>query len=280
MLRNYFKIAWRYLLRYKTYTAINVFGLAVGVTCCVLIMLFVKSEFSYDRFNSKADRIYRMWQEEKFQGQDFVNTVTSIPMGPAMKNSFPEVELMCRVYQTNTLVKIGNSSFNENITMVDSSLFKMFDLKLLEGNRDNPFPTSSSVIVTPEISKKYFGTTNAVGKSFEMQLGDEKKLFTIAGIAEHAPEESSIKYDILIPYTNDRFVFRPGLLHSWFNIFNETYVLLKNNTNISNLEKKFPAMLKQQLGEDYGTEEFDMHLQPLTSIHLDSSLPEGIAPVS
>src|SRR5678810_1042038 len=117
MMRNYLKISLRYLLRYKTYTAINTLGLAVGITCCVLIMLFVRSEVGYDRFHTKADRIYRMWQEEKFQRQDFKNTITSIPMGPAMQSSFPEVKAMCRVFATNTLVKINNNSFNENITM-------------------------------------------------------------------------------------------------------------------------------------------------------------------
>jgi putative ABC transport system permease protein len=280
MFKNYFKVALRYLLRYKTYTAINILGLAVGITCCVLIMLFVRSEFSYDRFNTKSDRIYRVWQEEKFQGENFVNTVTPIPMGPAMKSNLPEVETICRVYQTSTLIKLGNKSFSENITMVDPGLFKMFDFTLLQGDRNDPFPTDNSVIVIPEIAKKYFGNENAVGKSFEMQLGDEKKLFTVAGIAEPAPEESSIKYDILFSYANDKLLFREGLLHSWLNIFNETYVLLKSNTNVANLEKKFPALLKQQLGEDYGTEEFYMHLQPLTAIHLDSSLPAGNQPIS
>src|SRR5436853_7433234 len=107
MFRNYLKISLRYLLRYKTYTAINVLGLAVGITCCVLIMLFVRSEFSYDRFHTKADRIYRMWQVEKYQGQEFKNTFTPIPMGPAMQSSFPEVEAMCRVYSSNTLIKVN-----------------------------------------------------------------------------------------------------------------------------------------------------------------------------
>jgi putative ABC transport system permease protein len=280
MIKSYLKIAWRYLMRYKTYTAINVLGLAVGITCCVLIMLFVRSEFSYDEFNSKASNIYRVWQEEKFQGQDFVNTVTPIPMGPAMKGSFPEVEAMCRVYQTNTLVNIGNSSFNENITMVDSTIFKIFDFKLVEGNRENPFPTSNSAIITPAIAKKYFGKTSAVGQSFEMQLGNEKKIFTVAGVAAEAPEESSIKYSVLFSYDNEKMIFRERMLHSWFNIFNETYVLLKNNTSVASLQNKFPAMLKQQLGEDYGSEEFIMHLQPLTAIHLDNSLPEGNQPIS
>ncbi len=280
MFNNYIKIAWRYLMRYKTYTAINIMGLAVGITCCVLIMLFIRSEFSYNRFNAKADRIYRVWQEEKFQGQNFVNTVTPIPMGPAMQSSFPEVEAMCRVLKSNTLVKIGDKSFNENITMVDPSLFKIFDFKLLKGDRNNLFPTTNSVIVTPEIAEKYFGSTNAVGQSFEMQLGDQVQLFTIAGIAEKAPEESSVKYDILFSYANDKLVFRERMLHSWFNVFNETYVLLRNNVTVLDLEKKFPALLKKELGEDYGTEEFYMHLQPLTAIHLDHALPEGNEPIS
>src|SRR6478735_8277629 len=192
MFKNYFKVALRYLLRYKTYTVINLLGLSVGITCCILIMLFVRSEFSYDRFHTKADRIYRVWQEEKFQGEDFVNTITPLPMGPAMQSNLPEVEAMCRVYQTNTLIKIGDNSFNENVTMVDPSLFKIFDFKLLQGSRENPFPNNNSVIVTTAIAKKYFGNTNPIGKRFEMQLGNENKLFTIAGIAAPVPEESSI----------------------------------------------------------------------------------------
>lgn len=142
MIKNYLKIAWRYLLRYKTYTAINILGLAVGVTCCLLIMLFVRSEFSYDRFNAKAGRIYRVWQCEKADGEEFKNTVTSVPAEPAIKKSFPQVDAMCRVFESNTLVKIGDNCFNENITRLGSTIFKMFDFKLLQGNRENPFLTA------------------------------------------------------------------------------------------------------------------------------------------
>jgi len=280
MFKNYLKTSLRYLLRYKTYTAINTLGLAVGITCCILIMLFVRSEFSYDRFNIKADRIYRIWQTEKFQGQEFKNTVTPIPMGPAMQSSFPEVEAMCRIYTTNTLIKVNNNSFNESFTMVDSSLFKIFDFKLIQGDGSNPFPTSNSAIVTPKIAKKYFGNTDPMGKNFEMQLGDTKQLFTITGIVAAAPEESSIKYDILISYSNERLIFSERMLHSWFNVFGETYVLLRKDVQPASLAKKFQPMLKQQLGDDYGSEQFDMYLQPITTIHLDSSLPSGIQPVS
>jgi putative ABC transport system permease protein len=285
MFKNYLKISLRYLLRYKTYTAINTLGLAVGITCCILIMLFVRSELSYDHFNTKADRIYRVWQVEKFQDQEFKNTVSPLPMGPAMQSSFPEVEAMCRIVTSNTLIKINNTSFNENITMVDSTLFRIFDFKLLYGNRNDPFPTQNSVVITPKIAKKYFadaanGYEGALGKSFEMQLGDNKQLFTVAGIAESAPEESSVKYDILFPFTNAKLIFSERMLHSWFNVFGETYVMLRKNVQVPELTKKFQPMLKQQLGEDYGSEEFNMYLQPLTAIHLDNSLPAGIQPIS
>jgi putative ABC transport system permease protein len=169
MFRNYLRIALRYLMRYKAYTAINILGLAVGITCCVLIMLFVRSEFSYDKFNKKADRIFRVWQREKEQGQENINTVTPIPAGPAIAAAFPSVEATCRVFQFNTLVKVGNISFDETITMADSTLFHLFDFHLLQGSPDNPFPTNSSLILTPEMAKKYFGDANPVGKTFEIQ---------------------------------------------------------------------------------------------------------------
>ena len=98
MISNYFKVAIRYLFRNKGYTTTNILGLAIGIASCILIMLFVRSEFSYDRFHSKSDRIYRAWLHEKYEGQEFKNTVTPIPLGPVMKENIPDVESYCRVF--------------------------------------------------------------------------------------------------------------------------------------------------------------------------------------
>ena len=280
MFKNYLKVALRYLLRYKSYTAINIFGLAVGITACILIMLFVRSEFSYDTFHSKSGRLYRAWQHEKYQGEDFISTVTPLPMGAALQANYAEIENNCRIYSFSPVVKVNNNSFSEDIRMVDSTFFQLFDFKLIEGNRNNPFPSGSSVILTPETAKKYFGNSNAVGKNIEIQLGDEKILFTVSGIVEKAPEESSIKYKVLIPYSNAKYMFRPGLFTSWTNVFNETYVLLKKDVNASALEKKFPGMMKQVLGEDYKEGGFLIYLQPITGIHLNTVLPAGNEPTS
>src|SRR5215213_4578635 len=192
MLTNYLKVAWRYLMRHKEYTAINILGLAVGITCCILIMLFVRSEWSYDKFHSKSDRLYRMWQHEKYQGEDFINTATPIPMAAALSSSFPEIEAACRVTGFTPIVKVNQQSFTESIRMVDSTFFKMFDFELVQGNRNNPFPTANSMVITPELAKKFFGKQDPMGKSIEIQLSSENKvLFTVSGIAKPSPEASS-----------------------------------------------------------------------------------------
>ena len=280
MIKNYCKVAIRYLLRNKGYAAINIFGLAIGVTCCVLMMIFFRSEWSYDKFHTKAERIYRLWQEEKYEGQDFINTVTPLSAAAVIQAHYPEVESTCRVFAINPIIKVGQNSFTDAVRMVDSSFFRLFDFELLQGNKQNPFPSAHTVLLTKETAKKYFGSSEAIGQHIEMQLGNEKVLFIVGGIVNKAPEESSIKYNLLISYANARFMFGPGAFKSWFNVQSESYVLLRHGTQSASLEKKFPVMIKQYLGEDYKEGTFFFHLQPIKDIHLNNILPEGNEPIS
>lgn len=281
MLRNYIKVALRYLLRFKEYTAINVLGMAVGVTCCILIMLFVRSEFSYDKFHSKSDRLYRAWVREHYEKQnDIFDIVTPLVLANTMQASYPEIESTCRVYNFTGLLQSGERSFSEDMRMVDSTFFRMFDFKLLQGNRNNPFPTNNSIILTEKTAKKFFGNENPIGKNIEVQLANDKVLFSVSGIATSAPEESSIKFNALVPFSDAKFLFNPGALKGWFNVNAETYVLLHKNVKANELVKKFPSMVKQNLGEDYKEGGYTVNLQPITKIHLDTSLPAGIEPIS
>src|SRR5215212_7607363 len=132
MLKNYFKVAFRYLSKHKGYTIINVMGLAVSIACCILIMLFVKSELSFDRFHSKSDRLYRAWLEEHYEGQLFTNTITPIPLGPVLQAGLPEIESTCRMSGGNTAVKYNNNTFNDPVYIVDSTFFSLFDFPLKE----------------------------------------------------------------------------------------------------------------------------------------------------
>jgi len=281
MIKNYLKVAMRYLLRNKGYTAINIFGLAIGITCCILIMLFVRSEWSYDKFHSKSDRIYRAWVLENYDDMDdIIDITTPLPLAGALQSSFGEIEATCRVFNLNTLVKTGDQSFSEDMRMVDSSFFRIFDFDLLKGDRENPFPTSTSIILTENTAKKYFGKQDPIGKNIELQLSNEKVIFSVSGIVKAAPEESSIKYNALISFANGRYLFSPRAFKAWFSISPETYVLLRKDADPDKLAKKFPSMVKQNLGEDYREGGYIVSLQPITKIHLDSSLPAGIEPIS
>jgi putative ABC transport system permease protein len=281
MIKNYLKVAFRYLLRNKGYTVINTLGLAIGITACVLIMLFVRSEWSYDKFHSKADRIHRVWLQEIYEGQTFTNTITPLPLGAALKANIPDIESTCRVNLFNTLVQYNGNRFNESITMVDSNFFEVFDFNLIEGNREKAFANNNSLVISKEIEKKYFGNGNGIGKSLELQLGTEKFLFTITAIVEKAPQESSIQFDMLIPHSNEKYLFSERARTSgWTSVFGETYVLLKAGVTASETESKLPAMVKQIAGKDYVEGEYNLHLQPITDIHLNKKLPAGNQPVS
>jgi putative ABC transport system permease protein len=281
MIQNFFKVAIRYLLRNKGYTAINILGLAIGITCCTLIMLFVRNEFSYDKFHDKSDRIYRSWVREKYQGQqDIVDILTPLPLAGALRASFPEIESTVRVLNFNILVKVEQNSFSDNVVMVDSSFFNIFDFQLLIGDRKNPFPLSTSIILTEETAKKYFGKSDPIGKTIELPFAGDSIPFTVSGIAKSAPEESSIKFNALISFENENIIFLPRTLKNWFNVNPETYVLLKKGVDPHQLEAKFPSMVKQHLGADYKEGMYLVNLQPLKKIHLDTSLPAGIQPIS
>ncbi|HMJ47292.1 MAG TPA: ABC transporter permease, partial [Ferruginibacter sp.] len=171
MFKNYLKVALRYLLRNKGYTIINILGLTIGATCCVLIMLFIKSEWSYDTFHNNSGRIYRLWQQEKYEGEDFINTVTPLSSAGVIQATYPEVESTCRVFSFTPIIKIGQASFTDAVRMVDSTFFKVFDFGMPEGNRNDPFPSENSILLTKETAKKYFGKENAIGKNMELQLG-------------------------------------------------------------------------------------------------------------
>jgi putative ABC transport system permease protein len=281
MLKNYIKVAFRYLGKHKGYTVINALGLAVGIACCLLVMLFVKSEWSFDRFHSKSDKIYRAWLEEHYQGEIFTNTVTPIPLGPVLQAGLPEVQASCRISQGNTAVKRDNNIFNDPVTMVDSTFFAVFDFPLKQGDPANPFPNSNSLIITEKASKKYFGNASAVGKNLEIELGSDKVVFTISGVAKNVPQESSIQFDLLIPFSNaPRLWSERARTQAWSSVTVETYFLLRKGVAVANVNAKIASIMDPLVAKTYKPGEYKVRLQPLTDIHLNNKLPAGNQPVS
>ncbi len=281
MIRNYLKIALRYLVKHKGYTFINVLGLAVGIASCVLIMLFVRSEWSFDRFHSNADRIHRAWVQENYEGQVFTNTVTPVPLGPVLQNNIPEIETMCRVFAFEPLVKYNNNIFTEPLNMVDSTFFSVFDFAIKQGDKINPFATGNSIIVTETSAKKYFGNEPAIGKNIEVQISREWVAFTVAAVVKDVPLESGIQFQMLISFANARrFFSENGMTQAWSSVYLETYLLLKEGASEAAVNAKIPAVMNPLVAKNYKPGDYTITLQPLTAIHLDNTLPAGNQPVS
>lgn len=282
MLKNYLKIAFRSLWRSKAHSTINVVGLSIGIACCLLISLFVKDELTFDRFHSKADRIYRAYVIEDWGvNQQFIDITTPFPLGPALKDNLPEVELMVRRNNIGTQVRVGDELFSESATIAGADFLEMFDFELVQGEKTDILRDQSAILVTEEYAKRFFGTDEAIGKTVSLLLGEKFEDFTVKGVLKNPPVNSSIQFGMVISDLNyPKLYSEKALTSGWFNITPETFVLLKEGVDPAVLSKKFPSVFKPLIGEDYEKSKYFVGLQPLTKIHLDTSLPAGIAPVS
>jgi putative ABC transport system permease protein len=282
MFRNYITTALRALNRNKAHTIINVTGLSVGIACCLLIALFVRDELTFDTFHSRADRIYRVYAIEDWgENQRFIDVATPFPMGPALKSHLDEVELMVRIHNVPTQVKTESEQFSEALTIAGEDFLKMFDFKLLRSYKHNALGAQTSVLLTQSAVKRFFGDKDPLGSSVSLLLNDRFEDFVVAGILADPPANSSIQFSTVISDVNYPRLFSEQVLTSaWFSITPETYILLREGVTAESVSTKFPSVFKPLLGDNYEKSKYFVGLQPLTGIHLDTSLPAGITPVS
>lgn len=282
MIKNYLKIAFRSLWRSKAHSLINIVGLSLGICVCILIVLFVNDEWTFDRFNSKADRIYRVHARENWgENQDFFYTTTPFPMAPTLKENIAEIESFVRIVKSGTQVKVGDNQFSETLTVADRDIFNVFDFHVTKGDRSSMFEKQSGIVISDVAATKYFGEADPINKVLSVQMGENFEEFTVTGVAE-VPINSSIQFFLLVSDLNLSKLFSERALTSaWFNINPETYVMLREGAEVQKVTEKFPAVFKAVLGEeDFTKSKYTAGLQPLTTIHLDTSFPAGIAAVS
>ncbi|GAA4325327.1 ABC transporter permease [Flaviaesturariibacter amylovorans] len=280
MFRNHLKVAFRYLLRHKSYTATNLLGLSVGIACCLLLALFVRSEWSFDRFHEKSGRIYRAWLQEHYKGEVFTNTVTPIPLGPVVKEGVPDVAAYCRVAALRPFVRNGATVLSGDVNMVDSNFFDLFDFPFVEGN-PRALHAPQAILLTQSAAKRFFGATPPMGKELELRLGEDTVLFTVAGLLKDPPLESSIRFEMLISFAQAPHLWSANTRTSaWSNVAVETYFLLPPGATPEPVQARIASVLNPLVKATYKPGEYNVRLQRLTDIHLDNSLPEGNQPVS
>lgn len=289
MIRNYIKVALRSLIKQKVYTLINVLGLSVGIASCLLITMFVIEEFSYDKFLTDADRIYKVALERKYPNHSTNYAFIPHSYSDVMSRDFAEVEDVVKVSGpiNNVVVNYTDRNnevkqFEENFVMAaDSNFFSFFSLKLAKGDPKTVLTKLNDIVLTQETANRYFGHDDPVGKTLKIFNQD----FNVTGICENLPDNSHLKFDFLSKW-NDQFFGGPKVNFITFSA--HTYIKLKPGANAAALEAKFPKMvdtyasaqIEQDLGKswaDYKREGngYRYFLQPLTSIHLDPTNLEG-----
>ncbi len=274
MIKNYLKLAFRHLLRKKTFSFINIFGLTVGLTSCLLIGLFITDELSFDRFHSNADRIARVTAEMTDNGTMNLTVMTGTRVGPRFKSIFPDILEFTRTYVGRTIVSDGVNHFEENnFLYADSSFFKIFTFPVLRGD-PNPLASKGNLVLTASAAKKYFGDRDPIGKILRIRDGVDCR---VAAIVADPPGHSQLQFDFVAPFDllnrNDE----------WFSANWITYFLLKDRQDFGAVERRINAYMQTPAirGETSiyvkGSDYLFYHLQPITRVHLFSPL-DGFTP--
>jgi putative ABC transport system permease protein len=272
MLKNYFKIAFRSLWRHKAFSFINILGLAVGISACFLIYLYVSFETSYDNFHSKADRIYRVVTDTKTPTETIKQAYTTSPIAINVKKDFPEVEDAVRFSQDEFLVTKGDVKFQEKkCLLTDSTLFNVFDFPLIAGDKKTALKEPMSIVISQTTAKKYFGNTNPLGQ--QLQLTGAALNSRITGVMKDIPRNSQIEADMFVSMSSLKPIYGQATSDSeWTNHTGITYLLLKPNANAKALEAKFPAFMEFHHGKQ--AKELQMQdylsLEPLRDVYLKS----------
>ncbi|NUM79306.1 ABC transporter permease [bacterium] len=284
MLQNYLKIAIRNLLKHKTYSAINILGLAVGMASCLIILLFVQYELSYDRYHAHADRIYRVSRQFYNQNGQMNLWLGPIapPFAPLLRTDFPQIKVAQFLRDFNTKLKMGEQAFIENrFFWADEHVLDVFSFELVKGDRRNVLKEPNSIVLTESAARKYFGNADPMGKiiNYEDQLD-----LKVTGILKDIPENSHFHIDILASFVTLQTIFSPGTLMTNFGSNNyPTYVFLPEGMDAGEFEQQLVKFVDKHVPVPNPSipkaSAFTLlKLQPITDIHLHSHLDSEIEP--
>jgi putative ABC transport system permease protein len=280
MIRNYFKIAWRNLVLHKAFTFINIVGLAVGLATCLLIVLFVGHELSYDRYHARADRIYRMTIFGQIGGKEIKVAQVSVPAGPTLAHDYAGVEAVTRMSAEGTfIVKRDHESFKEEqVVFSDSNFFEVFSIPLLKGNPKTVLTEPQTMVITQTIARKYFGDRDPIGQT--LTLGT-RGLFRVTGVCADVPSNTHFHFNMFGSLRSTE------LRDTWLTSGITTYIVLQPGYSINQLEAKIPELVKNHIGTEVQQllgmslseflkkgNSFGFRFQPITSIHLGSDLEQ------
>ncbi len=276
MFKNYLIITIRNFIRNRSFSLINIAGLSIGITCCILILAFVGYEFSFDRYHEHRDDIYRILSETTING--VVNKSATCPMrfAPTIVNDFPEVVEAARINPTvkRSFIYQDKQFFESNVYYADHAIFDVFSFELIEGDRETILEAPFTMVITEKTARKYFGDESPVGKIMNW---DNKFDYAITGVVRDPPPNSHFTFTVLASFTT-YFTYDPRLAEYWWGWNVPTYIRLENGMDYKSFEKKFEQFNQQYFGEVLEERGilFRNWLEPLKKIHLYSTVGGGL----
>lgn len=297
MLKSYLTIAIRNLIRNKTYTVINALGLAMGIAFCLLTFLFIRHEWTYDQFHKKSDHIFRVIAstENSRTGDEHVRVMMPEKLGPLLQEDFPQITHQVRLRDgKRSKLTYSDQIFEDHILFASEKFFQMFSFPLLQGDSATALSAPNSIVLTQSIAQKYFGPKNPLGQEIVIEHSywqNKSQTFMVRGIAQNPPINSSIQFDVLIPYSilppqkamslrmvNGKMVAKEATGLMLYAGSNVTYVQLADKTQIANITNGFKTFIDTH--SPNANMRFDLQLQPIKDIHFDQRAQMGLAPAS
>lgn len=279
MFKNYLKIAYRNIKKHMGYSLINVAGLAIGMACCILILLFVFDELSYDKFHENHDRIIRVTR--KWFNEDGVVNLhlghVAPPIAPLLKNDFPEIIHAVRLIRIGGLLVGKDSTFYEEprFFFAEEDMFKVFTFDMIAGDPETALRDPFSVVITDEMAERYFGTEDPIGKSVTIQASSQKADMKVTGVIKPLPHNSHFHPDFLGSFKTYEAVVGDRELQSWSSNNYATYLLMPEDYDINRLKSQLDPFIDRHMSEGM-SERTKLELQSLTDIHLYSHLDSEI----
>ena len=276
MIKNYLLLAIKHLKKQKVFSVINILGLTVGITCCLMIFLFIINELSYDNFHKDGKNIYRVLRVGNNNGERREIPYLSPPYGPTLVSDYPDaIQKQVRIMKDNNLISYNNISFNEtNIYLTDKNFFNFFDFHLVKGDTATVLKDPNSIVLTQAAAKKYFGIDDPIGKTLEF---NKKQQLKVTGIVADVPINSHLQFDMVIPLELYR-PMNPDWFTQWPNNGLFTYVQLNPAVDPKQLSTQFPSFMDKYLGEFFATAGFKMGLtiQPLKDVYFATDALDNV----